>query len=376
VGKLGSLGYTPVDIRAESQSAHRKIMTAAFSRIKTDDMMIFYIQLYNMVNAGINILMSLQAIEDQVQNRRLKDVIRSVADHIEGGSNFSDALAANREVFPELFINMVRSGEASGKLEVVLGSYASLYEEQIDLNQKITGALFYPLILLCMGITVITFLIIFIIPRFVSIFADSGVTLPLPTMVLNTVGTVVRHYWYLIAALIVLAWLGIRRVLSTEAGRSVFDRAVLTMPVVGPLNQNVALSRFSSTLGMLLRSGVPITKSLELTAEVVRNSVFAKVISGAARSIEKGENLTRTLRASGKFPANIIQMVSVGEDTGNLDGMLEKAGIFYGKAVAGTIKKLTIVIEPLFLIVMGSAVGFIMASILLPLFRMISIIKM
>jgi type IV pilus assembly protein PilC len=374
--KLRKMGYTPVDIAEESQSTRGKISSALFGRIKADEMMIFYVQLHDMMSAGINLLASLESIVEQAQNKKLKDAVQDIAGRIKKGSSFSEALEQHKDIFPSLFISMMKSGESSGKLDVVLGSYATLYEEQLDLQQKVMGALFYPMILLLMGAAVILFLVTFIIPKFVTIFSDAGIALPLPTRILYVTGTAIIHYWYLMIAGGVLAFLGIRRYIRTGPGKLQLDTIKLKLPVIGPLNRNVALSRFSTTMGMLLRSGVPIIKALELTREVMQNVIMAEAITAVAGAVEKGESLSGTLKATGKFPANLIQMAAVGEGTGNLDGMLEKAGGFYDKAIASAIKKLTIVIEPLFLIVMGLAVGFIMASILLPLFKMINAVKM
>lgn len=374
--KVRRAGYTPVQIEAEKLRAENRLLKAFIGSVKPDELLIFYIQLHDMINAGINILVSIESIAEQVRNKTLKDALQDIAGRIRRGSSFSDALEEHRDVFPDLFISMMRSGEASGKLDVVLGSYAVLYEEQLELRQKVIGALFYPLILLVMGTGVILFLVTFIIPRFVTIFADAGVPLPLPTKILDLLGKFMTRYWYLIIVGAALAWFGIRRYIRTKPGRLQLDTVKLSLPVIGPLNHNVALSRFSITLGMLLRSGVPILKSLELTRAVMQNVIMEEVITGLAAGVEKGESLSAAMQGDKRMPGTIIQMIAVGEETGNLDGMLEKAGAFYEKAIEGTIKKLTLVIEPLFLVIMGGAVGFIMASILLPLFRMINIAKM
>lgn len=374
--RIRKLGYVPVKIEEENIRSRGKIYGALFGGVRSDELLIFYVQLHDMISAGINILVSLESIAEQAQNKKLKEALQDVVGRIRKGSNFSEALEQHRDIFPDLFISMMKSGEASGKLEVVLGSYALLYEDQLDLKQKIVGALFYPLILLCMGAAVILFLVTFIIPKFITIFSDAGIPLPIPTKVLYLAGAAITHYWYFFIAGIFLAYFLARRYARTVPGRLAVDRLKLSLPVIGTLNRNVALSRFSITLGMLLRSGVPIIKSLGLTSTVMQNVVIEGAITGLAARVEKGEGISETMKADKTFPATIIQMVAVGEETGNLDGMLEKAGALYSKAIASSIKKLTIVIEPLFLIIMGSAVGFIMASILLPLFKMINVAKM
>lgn len=375
VNKIRKLGLTPVRMKESRSSIFANISDTVFNRVTSEDLMVFYVQLHDMMSAGINLLVGLESIEEQVQNKKLKAALGDIIERIRKGAGLSDALEQHKDIFPDLLINMIRSGESSGKLDAVLSSYSILYEEQLDLKQKITTALFYPMVLLCMGAAIIIFLVTFVIPKFVTIFTDAEIALPLPTAILYVMGIAVIRYWYLMVIIAVLAAALIKRYVNTAAGRRKLDILKLKLPLIGVLAHEVALARFSTTLGMLLRSGVPIIKSLELTHAVVQNVVMQEAIAKISSGIEKGEGISTSMKASGRFPANLVQMVAVGEETGNLEGMLERSGEFYNKAVSSMIKKLTVVIEPLFLIILGGAVGFIMASILLPLFKMISAVK-
>lgn len=371
------LGHTPIAIREGGGLERNRVVKALFGRCRPEDLLGLYVQLHDMMGAGISLLVCIESLENQAQNRRLKTVLRDIGEALRKGKSFSCALEQHRDVFSDLLIHMIRSGESSGKMDAALGSYAQLYEADLDLRQRVLGALYYPAILFMLGLAVILFLVVFIIPKFVTIFADAGVALPLPTIILYAFGIGLVRYWYLILAGVALAVLAIRRYVRTRQGRQAFDALKISLPVVGPLIRNVELSRFATTLAMLLRSGVSVMRALELTRGIVQNVVMENALTVVAGGIEKGEGFAvMMMRAGSIFPAGIIQMVAVGEETGNLDGMLEKASLFYDKGTAASIKRLTVVIEPLFLIVIGCAVGVIMASILMPLFTMINAVKM
>lgn len=372
--KIRQLGYMPVEIKEGMGLARYNVFGAFLGRVRSDDLMMLYVQLHDMMDAGINLLTSIESISEQTRNKRLKSVLRSVIEDIRKGKSFSYCLEQHPAVFPDLLVNMIKSGESSGKMNAVLGSYITLYEEQLELKEKVLTALFYPLILLLVGAAIALFLVTFTIPKFVVIFSDAGITMPFLTKALFIVGTGITRYWYLMIIGIILVILGIRSYARTVSGRRNLDAFKLALPLMGTLNRNVMLSRFSVTMAMLIRSGVPMMRSLELNRAVMQNVIMEDAITAVASGVEKGESLAvMMMRSGGRFPANMIQLVMVGEETGNLDGMLEKAGAFYNKAVTNMVKRLTVVIEPVFLIIMGATVGMIMASILMPLFKMIDI---
>lgn len=373
---LNKSGYTVITIAEARRFAFARMSGAVSDRVRPDDLLIFYSQMYDMINAGITFMVSLESIAEQTRNKKLKNAIQAIDESIKKGVSISESFERHTDIFPELFINMLKSGEASGRLDVVLGSYIALYESQLDLRQKVGGALFYPLILLGMGGAIVVFLVTFIIPKFVGIFTNAGVPLPFLTRMLYGAGTAMAHWWYLILIGGAAVYLGIRRYLKTGPGRVRLDACKLSLPVIGELNRNLALTRFLTTLGLLLKSGVPIIKALRLAGPVMRNVVMEASISALPERMEKGETLSSLLKSDRRIPPNITQMIATGEETGNLVGMLEKTGAFYDKAIQRTIKKLTVVIEPLFLVMIGSVIGVIMASILIPLFKMIDIARM
>jgi len=257
---------------------------------------------------------------------------------------------------------------------MVLSRFVQFTEHQADLREKIRGALFYPLILLSCGIAVTLFIVTFIIPKFTEIFLKAGIKLPLPTLILSHIGMAIKQFWYLIILLVIFCCAGIKYYIKTESGRFNLDRLKLNLPIIGSLYRKAAISRFSRTLATLVATGVPILKSLDITEDVIANAVLGNIIRNVRIAVEKGEKISESLKISEEFPQDTVQMISVGEETGDLAGMLNKISDFYDMSLGYSIKKLVTVIEPLLLVVMGGMVGFIMASMLLPMFDMIKVL--
>jgi type IV pilus assembly protein PilC len=338
-------------------------------------MVVFYSQLSSMLNSGIDIVFGLNTIMGQVENKKLKEIIFGVSKNIQAGKNFSAALSVYPKVFSGHFISMVKAGEASGKLSTVLSRFAKFTEQQEDLNQKVKGVMLYPIILLCAGAGVVLFIATFIIPKFSEIFLKAGIALPLPTVILFQVGTSIKKFWYLMILFIILAVWGIKQYTKTKSGRIILDTFKLKLAIFGPLYRKAAISRFCRTLATLVESGVPILHSLDIIQNVIANEVLNHVISNVHNSVEKGEKISEALRVSGEFPSDAVEMISVGEETGNLSGMLNKVSDFYDLTLEHSIKKLVTVLEPLLLLIMAVIIGFIMASMLLPMFDMIKVLR-
>ncbi len=375
IDKLHKMGYMTTQVTEALPGIRIESIFEKLERIRTVDMVMFYIQLSNMLNAGITILNSLKTLGKQIENKKLRDIAGSISRSVEAGDTFSQALSRHTHAFPKAFISMVKAGEASGKLDTILARFAIFAEQQEDLRQKIKGALFYPSILLCAGITVTLFIVTFIIPRFAEIFAKTGIKLPLPTTILLNIGTTIKNFWHIIILIAVSAYLALRYYANTKPGRLKFDRLRLKLPVIGPLHRKAAISRFARTLGTLVASAVPILESLDIVKGVIGNEVLARTVGNLRNSVERGEFLGETMKVSKEFPPDAVQMISIGEKTGKLDMMLNKISDFYDVSLGYAIKKLTAVIEPLFLVIMGGLVAFIMASMLLPIFDMVKILR-
>jgi type IV pilus assembly protein PilC len=375
IAKLHNMGYMTTRVTEAPPEIQIESFFDKIKPISAEDMIMFYVQFSNMLTAGIPILNALKSLQRQIENKRLKESVGRVARSVEAGEDLSGAFIKECRIFPKLFCNMVKAGEASGKLEVVLSRYAEYFEHQTDLQQKIKGALFYPMLLLVAGIGVTLFIVIFVIPQFAEIFTKTGIALPAPTVILFKVGEAIKHFWYLGILGAIVLWVAIKYYIGTKKGRLHFDILKLKLPVLGPLHRRTAIAGFTRTLATLVNSGVPLLESLDITKEVVGNEVLGRVIGNVRISVEKGESLSEPLKVSEEFPPDTVQMISVGEESGNLDDMLNKIADFYDMSIGYTLKKLIAIIEPLFLVIMGSMVGFIMASMLLPIFDMMKILK-
>ncbi len=375
IDKLHSMGYMTTAVSETLPELEIGLYLAKLKRISSDELLMFYIQLANMLEAGVTILMALNVLIKQIENKKLKEAVSSIARQVEAGNKLSAAFAMHSQIFNRLFVSMIKTAEETGKLATVLVSYANFFEEQEDLKRQIRGAVFYPSILLCFGIAVMLFLVTFIIPQFAQIYMQAGIRLPLVTLIVYKVGMAIKYYWYLLAALGIAATVILKRYFSTESGVFFLDRLKLRICIIGPLYRKVCISRFTRTLATLLGSGVPILGALDITKEVVYNKILTNVIDNVHRSVEKGERIAETLRISEEFPPDVVQMISVGEETGGLVEMLNKIANFYDMSISFSVKKLTTLIEPLFLVILGGMVGLIMASMLMPIFDMIKILS-
>ncbi len=372
--KLSSIGYFVTNI-TEQKTALKLSFGERFAKVKTEDLILFNVQLANMIAAGLSLLTSLRTLTKQVENRKFREVIQDVYRSIEAGGTFSDSLAKHPKVFTPLMIHMIHAGEVSGTLDKVLDRLAVFAEHQADLEERIKGAMVYPIILVIVGFSVIMFLSIFLIPMFVDVFLKAGVTLPMPTKIVFIFSQIVKKYWYALIAGVIGLMAGLKYYVNTPGGRLLFDKYLLKVPVIGLLARKLAIARFARTLGTLTASGVPILECLEIVEKVVGNEIISRVIKRVREGVSEGTKLAEPLRISEEFPPDTIQMIAVGEESGSLDVMLTKIADFYDTSVNYSVKKLTTMIEPLFLILVGSAVGFLLASVFLPMFDMMKVVK-
>ena len=345
-----------------------------FRRVGSDDLVLFNVQLSKMIQVGIPLVTALETLGQQTEHPTLRAVISDVAHEVEGGTSLSEALGRHRRVFSELFINMVRAGEVSGKLDEILRRLAVFAKREAALHQQVTTAMTYPMLLLVVGMGAAAFLILGIIPKFMKVFLDAHVPLPLPTLLLYQASQLLLRYWWLMLAAVAGISAAAQQYVRTPQGRRQFDVALLKLPVLGDLVRKAALSQVARTLETLFSSGVPVLESLSIAADTCRNVVIAEVCRTAQASVRQGGAISDALRVSREFPPMVVQMITVGEASGTMDHMLAEIAEHYDELVQHTLKRLTTLIEPVFLIGMGGVVSFIMASVLLPLFRMVNVV--
>jgi type IV pilus assembly protein PilC len=294
---------------------------------------------------------------------------------VEQGASLSAAMAKFPKIFNDLYIAMVKSGETGGMLDDVLLRLASVLEREVHLRQKIKSAMTYPVAVVALVVLIMSAMLLFVVPQFKSIYAQLGGTLPLPTRVLLMMSDAVKKYWYVFIVGAFVASFLFRRYKATENGRATIDAIKLKIPIFGPLFHKTALSRFSSTAGMLLRSGVPILQALDIVAETVNNKVMARAIADVQDAVREGESIAKPLSKHPVFPPMVVQMLAVGEETGQVDTMLDKVATFYDNEVEASVDALTSLIEPLLIAIIGGAVGAAVIALYMPMFNIIKLIQ-
>jgi len=343
------------------------------SRVGAEDLAVMTRQLAVLIHAGIPLVESLAALVEQVEHERLKRVVSEVRQRVNEGASLADALAAHPRVFNGLFVNMIRAGESSGALDVVLVRLADFTESQARLRSKIVATMIYPVAMLVIGTLVLGALFTVVIPKITKIFEDTKAVLPWTTKVLIAFSTFMASYWWLMLALQILSIWGFFRWKASPAGRARWDRFKLTVPVFGRLIRTIAIGRFSRTLATLLKSGVPLLAAMDIVKNVVGNVRLAEVIEQARVSIQEGESIAAPLKRSGEFPPLVHHMVAVGEKSGSLEEMLGNVADAYEDQVETTVAALTSLLEPFMIVAMGVVVAFIVFSILMPILQINSL---
>lgn len=338
--------------------------------VKKDELVVFTRQLATMVGAGIPILEALEIQREQAESPGFRVVLEGVVEAVRGGSDFSAALEKFPKIFPELYVNMVRAGEASGQLDLILIRLAEYQEATAQLKREIKSAMTYPVISLVLVFGIAAFLMIGIVPQFKPVFDSLDIQLPGLTLLVMDVAFFCRDYWYVIFGAIAAAIVGIGVFKKTPKGAYLFDAFILRMPIFGSLFRKVALSRFSRTFSTLVKSGVPILAAMDIVASTSGNKVISKAVLRARENVRQGETLSGPLSESPVFPPMVTKMISIGERTGALDTLLEKIAHFYDQQVEAAVKGLTSLIEPLLIGVMGFIVGGIVLAVFLPIFKL------
>jgi type IV pilus assembly protein PilC len=374
--KLREMNYYVTGITQKDNNVLNTDVGALFARFRSvseQALVVFSRQFATMINAGLSMVRCLDVLAVQSEDAALKPIIVQVRREVEGGSTLAAALGKFPKTFSPLFVNMVRAGELGGILDDVLNRLATFLEKDFNLKKKVKAATTYPMVILVMAILISAFLVFFIMPTFVELFVGMHMKLPLPTKILIGVTMGARNPYIMIPLLvgIALALFIFSRWVATPTGRRQFDAFKLKLPVFGMLIRKVAIARFARTLGALLQSGVPIMQALEIVGKASGNEVVAETVQKVRESVREGESIAVPLQLSGLFPPLVTQMVAVGEETGNLDGMLNKVADFYDTEVEYMLASLTSLLEPILILCMGFVVGFIVVSVFLPLYQII-----
>jgi type IV pilus assembly protein PilC len=376
VKALREKGAVPLAVEeVKNSSLQMEINIPGLSdRVKSKDVSVFSRQFATMINAGLSLLRSLSVLEEQTQSKPLAKIIGEVRRDVERGVGLSTALEKHPKAFSNLYTSMVRAGEAGGVLDDTLVRLANALENQVALRSKIKSAMAYPVVVLSMVAMVVLAMLVFVVPIFQDLYAGAGGELPLPTKILIGGSDLLKNFWFIVFPLLGLAVWGFRRWINTKAGRRVWDAAKLKMPVFGGVVHKTAISRFSSTLGVLLRTGVPILQAMEIVEDVSGNAIVAEAVADVAKSVKDGDSLAVPLASHKVFPSMVVQMIAVGEETGAVDAMLEKVASFYDQEVNDTVDALTSLLEPLLIAFMGMTVGGILVALYLPMFNLVNVV--
>jgi type IV pilus assembly protein PilC len=374
--RLRGQGMIPISIAKVSKVSMKMEIRLRDPKVKLKDLAIFSRQFATMIDSGLSLLRSLNILAEQTENPTLKTAIKTLCDDVERGSSLSASMSKHPKIFNKLFISMVRAGETGGQLDTVLQRVADNLEADYKLRQKVKSAMTYPVVVAGIAVILVSIMLLFIVPTFAKMFTDLGGELPLPTQILMTIS---QQSKILIPAMVVLsiaAFIGYKKARAENANfRLKADTLKLKIPIFGTLFLKVALSRFSRTLGLLLKAGVPVLQALDIVSDTTGNEVITRAALDVKESVRSGESMSAPLERHDVFPPMTVQMIAVGEDTGALDAMLDKISDFYDQEVESTTEQLTSLIEPVMIAVLGGIVGAMVIALYMPMFKIFDLIK-
>ncbi|MGE4357227.1 MAG: type II secretion system F family protein [Candidatus Omnitrophota bacterium] len=372
IDRLQAMGYYPISIVEESvlKEADKFSLLREEGRIKRSELTLFTRQLSDLIDSGITLLRALNLIEEQTKGWFMRRVISSLAKEIKDGKRLSESLTKFPQIFSRLYVALVRAGEVGGMLDDVLSELADYLEKEEELKARVRGALAYPILMACVGVATVFILMSFVIPRLAVMFKDLGQNLPLPTLVLIRLSDFLKNFWWLILAFFAFLYFVLQRSANNPEGGIVFDRLKLKIPLFGELVKKSEIARFCRTLSTLLKNGVPILGALDTVIPVMGNKVIKKEIEKMYNEVRDGVSLSKAITNSVYFPPLVSNMIAVGEEGGMLESSLMKVAESFEREVERVVKVITSLIEPALILLMGTVVGFIVISMLLPIFEL------
>ncbi len=359
----------------EATGARRSSRSLPWSGVSISELAVMTRQFSTLISAGLPLETSLVALYEQTDDQKLKEILSEVRNRLSEGSSLHAALEEHKSVFSDLYVSMVRAGEASGTLDVVLDRLADFLEKQLELTSKIRGAMIYPAIMFVVGMGVLVFMMTFVIPKVADIFEASNKALPFVTVVLIGASDFLRENFALLLVFMAVVFFFAHRYVKTPSGRKIYDRLSLRIPVFGKMSSKVMISRFTRTLATLLSSGIPLLDSIKVSESVLGNSLYVENIRDVQVKVAEGSAFGDCLGQTGIFPPLVVRMVSVGEEVGKIEDMLSKVADMYDTEVDGMLSTLTSLLEPVMILIMGVVMGFIVFAILLPVLNLTSVIS-
>jgi type IV pilus assembly protein PilC len=374
--RLRQQGMVPIQITKDSKVSMKKEIRLREPKVKLKDLAIFSRQFATMINSGLSLLRTLNILSEQTENPTLAKTVGLLRDDIERGSSLSAAMSKYPKIFSTLFVSMVKAGETGGQLDTVLNRVADGMEADYKLRQKVKSAMTYPVVVAFIALGLVIVMLLFVVPTFAGMFEDLGGELPLPTKILLAISQQAKFLVPIGIVLSVAGFIAHNRLKGSNANyRLRFDTIKLKVPVFGELFRKVALSRFSRTLALLLRAGVPVLQALDIVSASTGNEVLGRAALDVKESVRSGESMASPLDGHKVFPPMVVQMISVGEDTGALDAMLDKISDFYDQEVESTTEALTSLIEPIMIAILGGIVGAMVIALYMPMFKIFELIE-
>ncbi|WIV11021.1 type II secretion system F family protein [Proteiniborus sp. MB09-C3] len=366
--------YMPISI--EHKEEEKPVSSYFSKKVTKKDIAVYCRQFYTMLNAGVSIIKCLDILEVQTENKAMRNATRAVFDDVQKGMTLSESMRKYEKVFPSLLVNMVEAGEVSGNLDVIMERMAIHYEKENKIENKVKGAMIYPIVLGVVSIAVVIFLLVAVMPTFIGMFESSGIELPAPTKLLLSISDSLKNQWYIYLASILILALIIGYFGKQESGRLFIDGLKLRIPIFKDTSIKIATSRFTRTLSTLLSSGIPLLQALDVVSKIVNNRFLSLRLENAKEEVRKGIPLSRTIKEVRVFPPMVDSMIKIGEESGSLDEILNKSADFYDEEVEVAIQKMTEMLQPLLVVFMALVVGFIVIAMALPMFDMVNTVQM
>ena len=368
ISMLSANGLYPLMVEEVIESTNIEI--SIFDKVKTKDISIFCRQFYTMLDAGVTMNNALNILSKQLTNKKLKLAITEIEDDVKKGEMLSASMKKYDDIFPQLLVSMVESGEISGKLDEVMLRMSIQYEKENKINNKLKSSMIYPSVLSVVAVASVIVIMTFVMPTFLEMFAETGTELPLITKVLISISSFMNKRWYIILLIVICFVVGFTYFKRTEFGQILLSKIKLKIPVVKNMNQMIIVSRFTRTLSTLLASGVSLTQSLDIIADIVGNKIAEEEVHNVRDRVFRGEGMYLPIKDSEVFPEMLASMVKIGEETGSLDGILEKTADFYDDELEQAIQTTVALVEPALIVVMGLVIGTIVLAIMIPMFTM------
>jgi type IV pilus assembly protein PilC len=344
-------------------------------KVKLKELVVMSRQMATLVRAGISIVECLHAVGAQTENATLKQAINEIRLDVLTGSTLTDAMRKHSRILNEMYVSLVQAGETGGVLERTLEIAATQFDQEAELREKVAAAFVYPMVVLVASVGVVFFMLVFIVPVFAKVYDQFHAVLPPVTLALVFLSNCILHYWWIVMAAGYGAAFGIKKYIQTPAGRTMFDKLMLKIPLLGPLNRKIAVARFTQTFAGAIKAGVPILRALAISAQTSGNVVIMEAIRKVANFVKEGSTLTVPLEQTGQFPPMVTRMIAAGEQSGNLDTMLEEVTHFYNRDIEYTVNKLTKILEPAMTVVVGGIVLFVLLALYMPIFNLTNVVK-